>query len=163
MKTRTDMSAKPYNKCIQCRHRKVCCYGLNTSSMSLPVWCEYMRDMKEVNGLTNAYIAEESMVSVKTIERIMSLNCDQDIMRETCRRIEHAILGASTQFLCLHDFEENVPDDAPKLKATLQMLEESKVREANLLTEIDRLHKELDYFRLENDRKARIIDKFLEK
>ena len=192
MKVKTDFASKPYNRCLQCHHRQVRCDGPRTSAMTLARWCEFMRDMKELNGLTNAYIAEKSGVSPKTIERIMALNCDQDIMRETARRIEDAIIGSSNQYPCYLAFEENVPDDAPKLKAILQEMErvladnrqyqtvldnihasygveiqlvrdEAKVREENLLTQVDRLRQEIDYLRLENDRKARIIDKFLEK
>ena len=192
MKVKTDFASKPYNRCLSCHHRKVRCDGPRTSAMSLARWCEFMHDMKEVNGLTNAYIAEKSGVSPKTIERLMAQNCDQDIMRETARRIEDAIIGSSNQHPCYLAYEENVPDDAPKLKAILQELdhvladnrqyqtvlenihasysaemrtirEEAKARENNLLTQVERLRQEIDYLRLENDRKARVIDRFLEK
>lgn len=192
MKQKTDVASKPYNRCLQCQHRKVRCDGPRTSAMTLARWCEFMRDMKEVNGLTNAYIEEKSGVSLKTIERIMAMNCEQDIMRETARRIEDAIIGSSNQNPCYLAFEENVPEDAPKLKAVLHEMEhvlsdnrqyktilenihssykaemqfirdEAKGREETLLTQIERLRQEIDYLRLENDRKARVIDKFLEK
>ena len=192
MKTKTDFASKPYNRCLQCQHRKIRCDGPRTSAMTLARWCEFMRDMKEINGLTNAYIEQKSGVSLKTIERIMALNCEQDIMRETARRIEDAIIGSSNQYPCYLAFEENVPDDAPKLKAVIQEMErvladnrqyktvldnihasyetemkiirsEANERENNLLKQVERLRQEIDYLRLENDRKARIIDKFLEK
>jgi hypothetical protein len=34
--------------------------------MNLQEWCEYMRDVKEVKHLTNAYISKAADVSVKT-------------------------------------------------------------------------------------------------
>lgn len=145
MKVKTDTSSKPYNKCLQCRHRHVSCNGLSTSSMSLHDWCEYMRDMKEVNDMTNAEIAESTGISVKTIEKLLALTYDQDIMRETARKIEAAIIGSVSQCTCHLTFEEN------------------KIKEDNMLAEIDRLRKELEYFKTENDRKARIIDKLLDK
>ena len=111
MKKRTDISGKPYNMCLQCRHRQVRCDGLRTSTMSLHDWCEYMRDMKEVNGLTNAYIAECTGISVKTIEKLLALTYEQDIMRETARKIEHTIIGSANQHPCYLAFEENLPDD----------------------------------------------------
>ena len=131
--------------------------------MSLHEWCEYMRNMKEANGLTNADVSERTGISIKTIEKLLALTYEQDIMRETARRIEEAIVGSANLFPCYLAFEENLPDDSPKLKATLKLLEDSKAKESNLLEEIDRLHKELDYFKLENDRKARIIDRLLDK
>jgi hypothetical protein len=51
--------------------------------MDLQNWCEYMRDVKELAHLTNAYVAKEAEVSIKTIERIMTINIEQDIMRAT--------------------------------------------------------------------------------
>lgn len=172
MRAKTDFSVKPHNRCLQCPHRKVHCSGPRTAPMELARWCEFMRDMREVNGLTNAYIANESGVSVKTIERLLAPNAhpEQDIMRETARRIENAIVGSSSQYPCILAFEESVSDDAPKLKAALLELEQMQsVRDAarrevaHLLSQIERMQLEIDFLRIENDRKAKIIDKFLEK
>ena len=172
MRAKTDFSVKTYNRCLQCPHRKVHCSGPRTAPMELARWCEFMRDMREVNGLTNAYIANESGVSVKTIERLLAPNAhpDQDIMRETARRIENAIIGSSSQYPCILAFEESVSGDAPKLKAALLELEQmqsirddAKREVAHLLTEVERMQREIDFLRVENDRKAKIIDKFLEK
>lgn len=107
MKNKSDVTAKPYNRCLTCPHRKVRCDGPRTSAMALSRWCEFMKDMKEANGLTYAYITEVSGVSQKTLERIFSQNCEQDIMRETARRIEDAIIGSSNQNPCYLAFEEN--------------------------------------------------------
>lgn len=192
MKRKSDISSKPYNRCLSCRHRGVRCDGPRTSAMEMQRWCEFMRDMKEANGLSNEYVAEASGVSIKTIQRIMALNCDQDIRRDNARRIEDAIIGSSNQYPCILAFEEEMPDDTPKVKALLQEMElvlgenrmykttldnihtsyaaeiqtirdESKEKTNQLLTQIERLRQEIDYLRLENDRKARIIDKFLDK
>ena len=145
MKIKTDISSKPYNKCLKCCHRHVSCNGPRTSSMPLHDWCEYMRDMKEANGLTNAEISESTGISVKTIEKLLALSYEQDIMRETARKIEEAIIGSASQATCYF------------------AMEEARTKEADMLNEIDRLRKELEYFKQENDRKARVIDKLLDK
>ena len=168
MKKHTDFGAKPYNRCLACPHRKVSCDGPRTSGMTLERWCEYMRDMKEVNGLTNLEIAEESGISIKTIERLMAQNVDQDIMRETARKIELAILGSSGKYPCFLAFEEENKPDGHKIhelyKAEVDLIrEEAKERIEQFMVQIDRLRQEIDYLRIENDRKARIIDKFLDK
>ena len=107
MKTQADLSGKPYFKCIDCSHRKDHrCNFIRTSEMPLYEWCVYIRAMKAINGLTNEAIAREAGVSVKTIKRIMALNCDQDIMRETARLIELAVCGSATHFPCYLDSEE---------------------------------------------------------
>lgn len=84
-----------------------------------------MRAIKEAGRLTNAEIAKQSDVSLKTIERIMALNCDQDILRDTARRIENAIIGSSTSYPCYLAFEENIPDVSQKLNSALRELEQS--------------------------------------
>ena len=107
MKRTTDYASKPYNRCLQCHLRiERKCDGARTSAMKLDRWCEFMRDMKTVNGLTNVEIAEKSGVSLKTIEKLMAQNCTQDIMRETARLIEEAVLGSGNQYPCYLAFEE---------------------------------------------------------
>lgn len=113
--------------------------------MDLETWCEYMRDVKELFHLTNAYIAKESDVSIKTIERIIALNIDQDIMRSTARRIELAIIGPVRDHICYVDQHHT---DAKQIAA--------------LQAENTALREEVAFWRKENDRKAKIIDKYLD-
>ena len=139
MKTRQDPSTKPYFRCLSCpRFRKVC-GGIPTREMDLQNWCEYMRDVKEMAHLTNAGIAKESDTSIKTIERIMAINVEQDIMRATARRIELAVVGPAGKHICQLDYDDSAATER-----------------------IDRLLQEIEYWRKENDRKAKIIDKYLD-
>ena len=138
MKERHDLSAKPYFRCLSCERFRKECGGMPTRGMDLKEWCEYMRDVKEIAHLTNAYIAKESDVSISTIERIMAINCEQDIMRSTARRIELVVIGAVGKHICELDFDSTAAE-----------------RINNLLAEVE-------YWRKENDRKAKIIDKYLE-
>lgn len=192
MKTKNNSGTKPYNKCLSCHHRQVRCDGPRTSAMELSRWCEFMRDMKELNGLTNAEVAEKSGVSVKRVEQLMALKCDQDIMRETARLIEDAIIGSSNQYPCYLAFEESVPDNAQQLTEATRELERAladnkDIREALdsihasynaemqlirdeaqqkirfLLDEIKRLRDDVDHWRTENDRKGKMIDVYMEK
>ena len=137
MKARQDPANKPYFRCLSCQRFRRVCGGIPTRGMDLKEWCEYMRDVKDITHLTNAYIAQEADVSVKTIERIMAINCEQDIMRATARRIELVIIGAVGRHICELD------DNATAKK-------------------IDRLLAENEYLRKENERKAKIIDKLLD-
>lgn len=192
MKKKADYSTKPYNRCLSCAHRKVRCDGPRTSAMDLARWCEFMRDMKEVNGLTNTYIAEKSGVSIKTIERLMAQNSEQDIMRETARRIEDAIIGSSNQYPCILAFEESVPQNTQKLNDALRDLERAlddnkdyraaldKIHDSYnaemkiiredaqkkidfLLDQVDRLRKDNDNLWAENNRKSKVVDMLLER
>lgn len=139
MKTRHDPSAKPYFRCLSCpRFRKVC-GGIPTRGMDLQEWCEYMRDVKDIAHLTNEYIAQESDVSVTTIERIMAINIKQDIMRANARRIELVVIGAVSKHICELDYDDHAAAER-----------------------INRLLAEIEFWKKENDRKAKIIDKFLD-
>ena len=139
MKTREDPSTKPYFRCLSCNRFRNICGGIPTRGLDLHSWCEYMRDVKEIAHLTNAHIAQEADVSIKTIERIMAINCDQDIMRSTARRIELAVVGAVSKHICELDYDD-----------------------ASATDRISRLLAEIEYWRKENDRKAKIIDKYLD-
>lgn len=193
MRAKIDFTDKPYNRCLTCPHRaEKRCDGPRTSAMSLNRWCEFMRDMKEVNGLTNAYIAEKSGVSIKTIERIMAQNCEHDIMRETARLIEDAIIGSSNQYPCYLAFEETTPASADKLNDTLRELEraladnkdyrkvldsihasynaemqtireEAQKKIDYLMHQVSRLQRDNDNLWAENKRKSRLVDMLLDK
>ena len=139
MKTRQDPATKPYYRCLSCAKFRKVCGGIPTRDLDLQSWCEYMRDVKEVAHLTNAYIAKEADVSIKTIERIMALNHDQDIMRSVARRIEQVVIGPVCKYFCDLDYDGSIATD----------------RITSLLAQIEHLEKE-------NARYAKIIDKYIE-
>lgn len=193
MKIATDFGEKPYNRCLTCQHREEKrCDGPRTSAMSLNRWCEFMRSMKEANGLSNLEVSERSGVSIKTIERIMAQNCDHDIMRETARLVEDAVIGSSNQYPCYLAFEENVPEINEKLsdamrdleraladnadyrkaldnihesyKAEMQLIrDEAQAKISDMRSQLDRLQRDNDYLWAENSRKSKVVDMFLEK
>ena len=135
MKERNDPSTKPYYRCLSCPRFRNTCGGRPTRGLGLQEWCEYMRDVKEHFHLTNSYIAKQSDVSIKTIERIMALNYDQDIMRSTTRRIELAVIGPVGDHTCYLDNSE---------------------------TTTNRLLAEIESLRKEKERLEKIIDKYLD-
>ena len=139
MKPLHDPSTKPYYRCLSCSRFRKNCGGRPTRDYDLQSWCEYMRDVKELAHLTNAYIAKESDVSLKTIDRIMSINIEQDIMRATARRIELVVIGPVGDHTCYMDYGSDTAAER-----------------------INRLLAEIEYWRKENDRKAKIIDKYLD-
>lgn len=88
--------------------------------------------------LTIAYVAEKADVSQKRIELIRAVKEDQDIMRATARRIEQVVIGPATDHICDMDFDATAAD------------------------KIAALQEEVAYWKKENDRKAKIIDKYLD-
>lgn len=89
--------------------------------------------------MSNAYIAKEADVSIKTIERIMSINIEQDIMRATARRIEQAVIGPVGEHTCYLDYNDGTAAER-----------------------VNRLIADVEFWKKENDRKAKIIDKYLD-
>ena len=140
MKIRQDPSAKPYYKCLSCSKFRKECGGIPTREMDLKEWCEYMRDVSDIYHLTNDYIAHGAEVSVNTVERVMAINVKQDIMRANARRIELVVIGPVGKHICEQDYDSIATNE----------------KVINLLAEVE-------YWKKENDRKARVIDKLLDK
>lgn len=192
MKKFLNLEGKPYTKCLNCQQRTEKQCGPRTSSMPLLAWCEYMRAMKEANHLTNLEIEKRSGVSIKTIEKLMALNCDQDIMRDTARRIEEAIMGSPAQFPCYLEFASNAPEASEKLSKALIDLEralndnedyrnamnnvqamhavelqairdECDAKIAYLRAQLEREQRDNDNLWAEINRKSKMIDMLLEK
>ena len=138
MKERQDPSTKPYYRCLNCPRFRRLCGGRPTRDMDFDEWCEYMRDVKDITDLTNAEIAKESEVSITTIESIMALNRKQDIMRATARRIELVVIGPVRDHICYLDYDKNAITET-----------------------INRLQAQVEYLAKENERKNKIIDKYL--
>ena len=139
MKTRPDPSTKPYYRCLTCpRFRKIC-GGRPTRDMDLQNWCEYICDVMDAFHLTSTYVATSAEVSPKTMERIRSINCEQDLMRGTARRVEQIVLGPVGEHTCYLDIDGNTCSER-----------------------INQLTQQVEFLRKENERKAKIIDKYLD-
>lgn len=138
MKTRPDPSTKPYYRCLSCpRFRKIC-GGRPTRDMDLQNWCEYICDVMDVFHLSITSVANGAEVSTKTMERIRAINCEQDLMRGTARRIELIVLGPVGEHTCYLDGNDNVATER-----------------------INQLIQQVEFLLKENERKAKIIDKYL--
>lgn len=138
MKSRPSASTKPYYKCLSCPRFRQLCGGIPTRDMTLQEWCEYICDVMDTFKLTVAFVAQKSEMSSKTVEKIRALNCEQDIMRGTARRIELVVLGPAGEHTCYIDYKD-----------------------ATLTQKVAELEAKLKYWREENERKSKIIDKLL--
>ena len=98
-----------------------------------------MRDVKDMAHLTNSFISKEADVSIGTIERIMALNDEKDIMRAIARRIELVVIGPAGNHICGLDYDNNAATD-----------------------KINSLQAQVEYLRNETKRQAKIIDKLLD-
>lgn len=146
MRTKQDITTKPYYRCFICPRFRKECGGRPTRDMDRQEWGEYMRDIRDYFGLSNEYITQKAESSSGTTERIMDPESKQDVMRSTARRYEQAEIGPVGEFNCYLDhIDTGTADQIAALHAEIASLREDLVRE-----------------RKENDRKAKIIDKFLD-
>ena len=139
MKSKQDFSTKPYSRCLSCPRFRTMCGGIPTRGFDLKEWSEYIRDVMDNFGLTADLVAEKSEVSKRKVESIHAINVKEDIMRATARRIEQVVLGSVTRYICDMDYDDT--------SATEKIVS---------------LEAEVAYWRRENDRKAKIIDKYLD-
>ena len=139
MKIRPELSSKPYYRCLVCpRFRKIC-GGRPTRGMDLPTWCEYIGDVMDYFGLSISYVAEKAGVSEATVERIKYRRVGQDFMRGTTRLVEQVVLGYVGEHICYLDYDKNAISET-----------------------ISKLQAEVELLRKDNDRKNKIIDKYLD-
>lgn len=192
MKKVLDFTDKPYYKCLVCSHFSEKRCGIPLSRLPLEDWCVCIRVVKEAKHLTNAYVAEKADVSVKTIEKIVALNCDQDIRRDTARRIEDAVFGDPCDIVCYLEIADSVPEASERLNSAMIDLERAlsdneDIRKAMDNVQIthaaemqairDDYQQKIDYLReqnlrlqrdndnlwAENIRKSKIIDSLMAK
>ena len=145
MKQQYDISTKPYYRCLVCQKFRIMCGGMPTRGLDLKGWCECIRDTMDYFHLSCAFVSKESGASLRTVERIHAVNIDQDIMRSVGRSIELVVFGPVTRLLCEMDCDSIATEKISQLQA-----------------EIDALREDVAYWRKENDRKAKFIDKYLE-
>lgn len=156
MKTKNNYSEKPYNRCLHCEFQvpgQERCDGPRTSAMPTERWKEFMRDVKDMKHLTYADIEERTggQLSIKTIQTVLAPGGHgKDLMRETARMIENAIMGSSNQYPCYLAFVEELPDDSKTVKELQAELAQLR---GNIARTHDFQEKELAIVRAEAQKK----------
>ena len=132
-----------------------------------------MRAVKEYEGYTYAELSgrTQPQIAARTIEKKLAPGGDgQDLMRETRRAIENAILGAASS-RCYRAFLESLPDNTKSsaaletemdlLRHNIEMIHLSYQKELELVRQ--EANEKIEYLRAENAKKDRIIDRLLDK
>lgn len=146
-----------FEKCLNCARIGESCVP-NLMLLSFPDLMQWCTKRQKHLVWTNQTLADKSKVPVGTINRIKAgeyLDCKYS----TIKNILIALIGGTTdEFPCTEQVEKE-----------LRQLEQFEQQAAKLIElekryqeQVERLRKEVDYLRLENDRKAKIIDKWLD-
>lgn len=175
MRSKKNLGDKPYNRCLYCKKRRCDpseCNGPRTSSMTTDRWREYMRDLKDVEGLTYEELSERTggQLSAPSIQNSLAPGASGDITREKARLIENAVFGVSVAPPCPFDFIAEMSADGKRvmdLEAELEQLRSNISRihdsyEKELETVRADAQKKLDYLLSENQRLHKMIDRLLD-
>lgn len=100
MKKRRDLTGKPYYECLVCPIFRKECGGISTRDMTIQELCEMVRDTIDFLDLDMEQIALDADSSLKTIEKMHAVSIDKDMLRGTTRRVEIAVFGHSSKFMC---------------------------------------------------------------
>ena len=171
MPNRKNYAGEPFARCVTCENRKVACRGMDTSDLPLETWRAFMRAVKEYEGYTYAELSERTQpqIAERTIEKKLAPGGDgQDLMRETRRAIENAVLGTAYH-KCYRNLVESLPADKKSsadleaemalLRRNIEMIHASYQKELELVRQEAR--EKIDYLRAENEKKDKIIDRLL--
>lgn len=148
-----------YEKCITCDSIGVSCVP-NLTRMefsNLIQWC--IKRQKHL-AWTNQTLADKSKVPVGTINRIKAGDY-MDCKYSTIRSLLIALIGGTTdEFPCNKQIEKELQQmEALEKQAEKLSLVEKENREAQ--KKIEYLLAEVNYLRQDNERKAKVIDKFI--
>ena len=160
-----------FEKCIKCDRLGESCVP-NLMLLPFSDLLQWWNKRQKYLEWTNQTLSDKSKVPVGTINRIKAgdyLDCKYS----TIKNILIALIGGTTdEFSCIEQVEKELKhleqlqqqtEKLSSLEKEMGILRENDQKTIdNLLEQVERLRKEVDYLRIENDRKARIIDKFLD-
>ena len=133
MKITHELSQKPYYRCLICPDFRNLCGGMPTRGLTLPEWCEMVRDVMDFFGLSCAFVAKEAGVSQRTVERIHAVKIDQDIMRSVGRSIELVVFGNVTKLMCNRDIDTTAAEKIADLEKKLAEITKDRDRLAKII------------------------------
>lgn len=152
-----------FEKCIKCERLGESCVP-NLMLLSFADLIQWAVKRQKYLDWTNQQLADKSSVPVGTINRIKG-GTYADAKYLTIKSILIALIGGTrNEFSCNEQIEKELKqmEEFEKQAAKLSVVE----KEMQLLREesqkkVDHLLAEINYLRQENERKAKVIDKFL--
>lgn len=182
---------KPFNKCFECRSFKNGCSGPNPFSMGLERMCEFLQLARVFSKQSYQDVADGTGISLATVKRTLTgksgdpgyftLKALNDFLvgdpngkhpcaipniasDDSAARLNEATKELERALADNLDYKVALDNIHASYNAEIQTIRsESKTKTDHLLEQILRLRMEVDYLCLENDRKAKIIDKYLDK
>lgn len=165
-----------FEKCIDCDRIGQDCIP-NLMQLAFPDLLKWIEKRQRYLGWTNQKLADESTIPLGTINRVKTGDYD-DCRYHTVRKLLVVLFGGvAGEFPCKEKMEQNLEriglleqqaalavkfeKENLELQERLLKLEAAHAQEIDLLREENK--RKIDFLIVENDRKAKIIDKFLER
>jgi hypothetical protein len=106
--------------------------------MTIQELCEMVRDTIDFLDLDIEEIAVDADASVKTIEKMHAVSIDKDMLRGTTRRVEIAVFGHSSKFMCCNLGKDKkiimLEEEVSALKDRLAATEKDKQMYAKIIS-----------------------------
>lgn len=183
---------KPFNQCFECRSFRNGCSGPNLFAMGVLRACEFLQLARIFLGYSYQNVADATELSLTTVKRILTGKVS-DPSYYTLKVLNDYLLGdPNGKYPCaipnvvysanndaklndaLRELERALNDNKDyrnaldnihaSYNAEMQTIRAEEQRTIDALNaQIDRLHVEVDNLWAENNRKAKVIDTFLEK
>lgn len=148
-----------FEKCIKCNKIGESCVP-NLWLLPLPELIKWCIKRQKYLGWSNHELADKSKVPVGTINRLWA--GDTDCKYSTIRSLAISLVGCTTnEFACTEQVEKELQqmEQLERQAARLSFVEKENEELKQRLEE----YRELNAFlKSENDRKAKIIDKYIE-
>lgn len=143
-----------FEKCINCDRLGQDCMP-NLMQLSFTDLLKWVEKRQRHLNWTNQKLADNSTIPLGTINRVKSGDYD-DCRYYTIRRILVALIGGvADEFPCKEKLERELQ--------RMESLEKQAMRVAELEKELSEAQRKIEYLRVENERKGRVIDKLLDK
>ena len=182
---------KPFNKCFECRSFRNGCSGPNLSVMEVARVCEFLQMARIFLGYSYQYVADGTGLSLATVKRTLTGKIS-DPSFFTISAISRFLLGdPNGKYPCAwpnvipdadndaklndavreleralndnKDYREALDNIHASYNSEMQIIRDEAQKKVDyLIKQVDRLRLDVDYWRLENDRKSKIIDKYLD-
>lgn len=182
---------KPFNKCFECRSFRNGCSGPNLFAMGIGRACEFLQLARVFLGHSYQDVSDGTGVSLATVKRTLT-GKSGDPGYFTLKALSDFLLGdPNGKYPCAIPDINTSDDSLAQLQEATKELERAMADNQDYRAALDAIHAsynmemqtireeaqkkidylvdqvrrqqgEIDYLHLENDRKAKIIDKYLD-
>ena len=183
---------KPFNKCFECRSFRNGCSGPNLSVMGIERVCEFLQLARIFLNYSYQQVADGTGVSLATVKRTLTGKISDPSFftisaisvfllgdpkgkspcaipntlssHENEAKLNNALIDLERAMNDNKDYRQALDNIHISYNAEMQLIRDDAQKKIDfLLSEVERLRSESEAWRFENDRKGKLIDKYMEK